>query len=240
VKGPHPEDVTLIIKYLSKQIRDLGVKLQLGKEADVESILALKPDVVFVATGAQQTIPEIKGIDYKDVVAGGDLHNRLKFYARFFTPYTMRSVTKMYMPGIGKNVVVIGGALQGCELAEFLVKRGRNVTIVEKSDKLGEGMVEALFGYLNIWFKKKGVRTVTGIREFVSIDDRGLTYVGHDGIKMTIKADTYVSALPLTPKPDLAAQLEGKVPEVYAVGDCTHPGLIRDAVNAGLQTAVGV
>ncbi len=237
VKGSHPEDVTLIIKYLSGQIRKLGVKVQLGKEADVATIQQLKPDVVYVATGAQQTIPNIKGIDRKDVVAGGDLHNKLKFYARFFTPYTLRALTKMYMPGIGKNVVVIGGALQGCELAEFLVKRGRCVTIVEKSDKLGEGMVEALFGYMNIWFKKKGVRTITGVREFVSIDDRGLTIITKEGIKQTLKADTYVSALPLTAKPDLATALQGKVPELYALGDCAQPGLIADAVGTGLRTA---
>ena len=237
VKGPHPEDVTLIIKYLSEQIRKQGVKVELGKEATVESILAMKPDVVYVATGAQQTIPNIKGVDRKDVVAGGDLHNKLKFYAKFFTPYTLRNLTKMYMPGIGKNVVVIGGALQGCELAEFLVKRGRDVTIVEKSDVLGDGMVPALFGYMNIWFNKKGVRRLTGVREFIEINDHGLTVIGKDGIKITLKADTYVSALPLTAKPDLANALQGKVSEVYALGDCKQPGLIADAVGTGLRTA---
>ena len=171
------------------------------------------------------------------MVAGGDLHNKLKFYAKFFTPYTLRNLTKMYMPGIGKNVVVIGGALQGCELAEFLVKRGRDVTIVEKSDVLGDGMVPALFGYMNIWFNKKGVRRLTGVREFIEINDHGLTVIGKDGIKITLKADTYVSALPLTAKPDLANALQGKVSEVYALGDCKQPGLIADAVGTGLRTA---
>ena len=31
---------------------------------------------------------------------------------------------------IGKRVVIVGGAIQGCEPAEFLIKRGRKVTIV--------------------------------------------------------------------------------------------------------------
>jgi len=98
-------------------------------------------------------------------------------------------------------------------------------------------MVEALFGYMNIWFNKKGVTKITGVREFIDITDHGLSFVGKDGIKITIKADTYVSALPLTAKPDLAAALEGKVPEVYALGDCKEPGLIADAVGTGLRTA---
>jgi len=240
VKGPHPEDVMLIVDYLSGQLRKLGVKVQLGKEADVAMVEEMKPDVVFVATGAKQTIADIKGIDHKSVVAGGDLHQMLKFYARFLTPYTLRSLSKAYMPKIGKNVVVIGGALQGCELAEFLAKRGRNVTIVEQAEELGEGMVPALWGYLKIWFNKNNVKMMPGVKEYVSIDDRGLTIIGRNGIKMTLKADTFVSALPLTPQPDLAAALEGKVPEVYTVGDCVQPGLIREAINAGLQTAVTV
>ncbi|NLO28651.1 MAG: FAD-dependent oxidoreductase [Actinobacteria bacterium] len=240
VKGPHPEDVMLMVDYLSRQLRKLGVKIRLGKEADVAVVEEMKPDVVFVATGAQQTIPEIKGIDHRNVVAGGDLHQMLKFYARYLTPYTLRSLSKLYMPKIGRNVVVIGGALQGCELAEFLAKRGRKVTIVDRAEEFGEGMVPALWGYLKIWFNKNDVKMLTGVREYVGIDDRGLTIVGQDGIKVTLQADTFVSALPLTPQPDLAATLQGKVPEIYTVGDCVQPGLIRDAINAGLQTAVTV
>ncbi|MBN1631420.1 MAG: FAD-dependent oxidoreductase, partial [Thermoleophilia bacterium] len=50
VKGPHPEDVMLIVDYLSGQLRKLGVKVQLGKEADAAMVEEMKPDVVFVAT----------------------------------------------------------------------------------------------------------------------------------------------------------------------------------------------
>lgn len=240
VKGPHPEDVTLIIRYLSQQIRKLGVKIVLGKEANVSVVEQEKPDVVFVATGANPTTPNIKGVDRPNVLSGGDLHKQLKFYSRFFTPYTLRFLTKFYMPGIGNNVVVIGGALQGCELAEFLTKRGRKVTIVEAADELGEGMVPALLGYLKIWFKKKGVVTITGVRRFIEITDKGLSIVTKEGFVQTLQADTFVSALPLTPNEDLATTLRGKVPEVYAIGDCAQPGLIADAIGTGLRTAINV
>ena len=58
------------------------------------------------------------------MVSGAALHRRLKFALKFFKPETLRKLTKFYMP-MGKSVVVIGGAIQGCELAEFLTKRGR-------------------------------------------------------------------------------------------------------------------
>jgi 2,4-dienoyl-CoA reductase (NADPH2) len=237
VKGPHPEDVTLIIDYLTRQVRKLGVRVVTGKEADVSTIEDIKPDVVFLATGAAPTVPVIKGIDRPNVVSGGDLHKQLKFYTRFLPPYVLRWLTKFYMPGIGKNVVVIGGALQGCELAEFLTKRGRKVTIVDTAETLGEGMVPALLGYLMIWFKKKGVVMIPGVKEYVELTDQGLTVVTKDGAKQTLQADSFVSALPLTASNDLMAKLAGKVPEVYALGDCAQPGLIADAVGTGLRTA---
>ncbi|MCE5253990.1 MAG: FAD-dependent oxidoreductase [Actinomycetia bacterium] len=240
VKGPHPENVPLIIKYLRTQLAELGVKVVLGREADVPIVEEFKPDVVFLATGASPTVPAIKGIDRPNVVSGGDLHKQLKFYSRIFTPYTLRALTRFYMPGIGKNVVVIGGALQGCELAEFLAKRGRNVTIVEKADELGEGMVPALLGYLLRWFKKKGVVTYAGVKKYVEITDEGLTIVTKEGETKTLRADTFISALPLTAKEDLRAKLEGKVSEIYAVGDCAQPGLIADAIGTGLRTAMNV
>jgi 2,4-dienoyl-CoA reductase (NADPH2) len=239
VKGPHPEDVPLIIEYLRGQIRKLGVKVVLGEEAGLSTVDEVKPDVVFLATGASATIPPIKGIDRPNVVSGAALHKQLKLLSRFLTPYTLRWLTKFYMP-LGKNVVVIGGALQGCELAEFLVKRGRNVTIVEQADLLGEGMIDAVLGNLMTWFKRKGVGMITGVREYVEITDKGLTIVTKEGTTETLAADTFVSALPLASNDDLLPALRDKVPEVYAIGDCAKPGLIADAVGTGLRTAMNV
>jgi pyruvate/2-oxoglutarate dehydrogenase complex dihydrolipoamide dehydrogenase (E3) component len=184
-------------------------------------------------------VPAIRGIDRRDVVSGAVLHKKLKLATRFFPPYALRWLTKFYMP-LGKKVVVIGGALQGCELAEFLVKRGREVTIIEKADMLGDGMVDAVLGNLITWFHHKNVGMITGVKEYMEIGDKGLVYVDKDGVTQTVAADTFVSALPLTPNADLAEALKGRVPEVYAVGDCAQPGLIRDAIKTGWQTAMTV
>lgn len=236
VKGPHPEDVPLIARYLDGQIHKLGVKVVTGRAADMSTVDQIKPDVVFLATGASATIPAIKGIDRSDVVSGAALHKRLKLATRFVSPYTVRSLTRFYMP-LGKNVVVIGGALQGCELAEFLVKRGRNVTIVEQAAMLGDGMIDAVLGNLMTWFGKKGVVMISGVKEYVEITDKGLTIVDKDGATRTLQADTFVSALPLTSNADLLPALEQRVAEVYTIGDCKQPGLIADAIGTGLRTA---
>ena len=88
-----------------------------------------------------------------------------------------------------------------------------------------------------IWFRKKGVTLISGVKEYVGIDDKGLTIVTNDGRRQTIEADSIVTALPLTPNNDLLNGLKAKVPEVYAVGDCREPLLIADAIGTGLRTA---
>jgi 2,4-dienoyl-CoA reductase (NADPH2) len=236
VKGPHPEDLPQLINYLAGQVTKLGVKVELGKEADMSVIEKMKPDVLFLCAGGVPTVPEIRGIDRPNVISGGELHRRLKFFSRFFGPYTLRWLSKFYMP-IGKTVVIIGGGIQGCELAEFLTKRGRKVTIVEKADIMGAGMVDALLGHLMVWFEKKGVTLINGVKEYSEITDIGLTIVDSEGKKRLIEADTVVPALPLTPNMNLFEKAKNKVAEVYAIGDCKDPGLIADAIGTGLRTA---
>ncbi len=236
VKGDHPEDLPAMIDYLKRQLSRLKVDVRLKKEADVADVERMKPDVVFVATGGVPAIPDIRGLDRPNVVSGGELHERLKFFLRFLSPNTLRSLSKLYMP-IGRRVVIVGGGVQGCELAEFLLKRGRKVTIVDKAEITGEGLVMTMKEYLFTWFEKKGVEMIGGVAEYVEIGEKGLTIIDGEGKKRTIEADTVILALPLKPDTGLADALQGKVPEVYAVGDCKEPLLIVDAVGTGLLTA---
>jgi 2,4-dienoyl-CoA reductase (NADPH2) len=235
VKGTEIEDLPAIVRYLKGQITKLGVKIRLGQELNLSIIETIKPDVVIVATGGTPTLPEIAGINNRNVISNADLHRKLKFYLRFLGPKTLRWLTKFWMP-IGKRVVIIGGAIQGCELGEFLTKRGRKVTLVDTAETMGQGMVDVMMGYLFTWFKKKGVPMMTEVK-YVEITDKGLTIINKEGNKQTIEADNIVPALPLAPNTDLLKSLEGKVPEVYAIGDCQEPRLIVDAISEGSRIA---
>jgi 2,4-dienoyl-CoA reductase (NADPH2) len=239
VKGTELEDLPAIVRYLERQVTRLEVKVRFGKEVDSSVIEEMKPDVVILATGGIPTIPQITGINRSNVISGGDLHRRLRFYLRFFGPGTLRWLTKLFIP-IGKRVVVIGGSIHGCELAEFLTRRGRKVTLVDTKEVMGDGMVDAILGHLLMWFKKKGVTLISGVKEYVEITDKGLTLITKEGKKMTIEADTIIPALPLTPNMELLKSLGKKVPEIYAVGDCKEPLLIADAIGTSLRTALGV
>jgi 2,4-dienoyl-CoA reductase (NADPH2) len=235
VKGTDIEDLPAIVRYLKRQITKLGVKIRLGKEVNLSVIEEIKPDVVILAVGGIPTIPEIARINRRNVVSNADLHRKLRFYLRFFRPKALRWLTRFWMP-IGKRVVIIGGRIQGCELGEFLTKRGRKVTIVDTTEALGEGLVDFQFFQLSMWFRKKGVTMMGGV-QYVEITDKGLTIITKEGKRQTIEADTIVPAVPLAPNTGLLKSLDGKVPEIYAIGDCSEPRLIVDAIADGSRIA---
>jgi 2,4-dienoyl-CoA reductase (NADPH2) len=239
VKGTEQEDLPSMISYFKRQLDNLGVKVRLGQGASLSVINEIKPEAVIVAAGGVTAIPGIPGINGRNVIMGADLHRRLKFFLRFVGPKTLRSLTRFYLP-VGKRVVIIGSGLQGCELGEFLTKRGRKVTIVDTAAVPGTGMVDVILAYLLKWFREKGVVIKNGVKEYVEITSKGLTIINSEGKKELIDADSIIPALPLMPNLDLLKSLEGKVPEVYAVGDCKEPLLIADAIGTGALTSRGI
>jgi 2,4-dienoyl-CoA reductase (NADPH2) len=235
VKGLEIEDLTAIVHYLKTQITKLNVKIRLGKEVDLSVIEEIKPDVVILATGGMPSLPEIPGINGRNVVSSPDLHDRLGPYLKFCGPRVLRWLTRFWMP-LGKRVVIIGGAIQGCELAEFLVKRGRQVTIVDTAEGFGDGLGIVNTLSLFDWLVEKGVVMMAEVK-YEEITDKGLTIITKEGKRQTIEADTIVTATPLTPDTRLVTGLQGKVAEIYPIGDCRTPGLIMDAIADGSRIA---
>jgi 2,4-dienoyl-CoA reductase (NADPH2) len=237
VKGLEVEDLPGLVRYLKTQITRLGVKVKLGKEVNLPLVEKIKPDVVILATGSRPALPEILGINGRNVVNNDDLHQRLKYFLRFLSPNTLRWLTKFWMP-LGKKVVIMGSALQGCELAEFLAKRGRKVTLLDTvpGEAMGQGLPEIRrHGFIN-WLTTKGVTLINEVR-YDEITDKGLIITTKDGKRQIIEADTIISAIPSLPDTGLLKLLEGKVPEIYTIGDCREPRLILDAVADGLRTS---
>ncbi|MCJ7654606.1 MAG: NAD(P)/FAD-dependent oxidoreductase [Dehalococcoidia bacterium] len=232
VKGTEREDLLSVIDYLKTQITKVGVDIRLGKEATKETVAELKPDVVIVATGGKHNIPAIPGIERKNVFTSEALHHQLKSYLKITGARLMTKLATKYIP-VGKNVVVMGGNVQGCQTAEFLAKRGRKVTIVEAGPEIGEGLLPILMKpQLLDWLDKKEVPMMAEVK-YGEITDKGLTVTTKEGKQQTIAADTVLTALPLQPDTSLYDSLKGVAPEVFVIGDAKQPGLIVDAIQDG-------
>ena len=234
VKNPELEDLQKIIDYLSGQLNKLGVDVKLGKKFAPSVIDKEKPDVVITAVGGVAVLPVIPGVDGKNVVGMPKLHEMMKKYLRYLKPGAIRSMTKLWMP-IGKKVVIVGGGLHGGELAEFLVKSGREVTMVDSAETLQDPRLPMVLNVrLYNWLGRHGVPMLTEVK-YEGITAKGLTVTTKEGKQQTIEADTVMPVVPLIPNNELAESLQGKVAEVYAIGDCAQAGLIVDAIADGYR-----
>jgi 2,4-dienoyl-CoA reductase (NADPH2) len=231
IKGIELEDLPGIVRYLKTQLDELGVTTKLGQEVDGALIEELRPDVVIVATGGTPTVPEIAGVGNEKVVTTPALHRQVKPFLKLFGPRILGWLTRFWLP-IGKRVVVIGSGVHGCETAEFLIKRGREVTIVDTAEVFGEGMIDFRLGLFLDWLGRKGVTTISGV-ESLEITDEGLVITTKDGEERILQADSIIPTSPLKPDTTLFESLQGKAPEVYAIGDCQEPRMIVDAIADG-------
>ncbi|MFA4836558.1 MAG: NAD(P)/FAD-dependent oxidoreductase, partial [Dehalococcoidia bacterium] len=216
VKPPHKGRIQALIDYFENQLRKLGVIVKLETEITSAVIENNKPDAVVIATGVGPFVPEIPGIKGKNVAPAEDvLCNRVE---------------------PGSKVVIIGGELVGCETAEFLADRGRQVTITRRGSEMALNMPSHLRAFLLPRLREKGVTMMTGVK-YEQITDKGLTVTGRDGQSQLIEADTIVLAAGARPNTELMSKLQGKVPEIYAVGDCSEPRGILEAIADGSRIA---
>lgn len=233
VKDLQMDDLLALVRYYGIQLKKAGVTVRTGTPADTAAIKEYNPDVLIVGTGPVHDKLKIPGVDRKDVKTSGDFHKQLKTFMKLFSPPMLERLTKIWMP-VGKRVVVIGGAIHGCELAEFLIKRKRQVTIVHTDNVLADGIPIEDQMRLFPWFDRKGVSRYTGVK-YDRIDDRGLTILGKGGKKTTLKADNYIIAIPMLPEAGALKKFNSLVQETYAVGGCASMGLIVEAIYDGAR-----
>jgi 2,4-dienoyl-CoA reductase (NADPH2) len=236
IKGTGIEDLPKISRYLERQVRKAGVRICLGTEATADLIEREKPDAVVIAGGGLPATPTLPGIDKPHVVSTQALHKQSKFFMKLFGPRLLRRLSRFYLP-IGKRVIIIGGSIQGCETAEFLTKLGRKVTVLESSDELGTGIPSFYRPRLLWWLAKKGAFMLSGVT-VTEITDVGVAIITREGERKELEADTVMAVIPPNPNNALFEALQGKVPEVYRIGDAREESqYILGAVSDGAEIA---
>ena len=204
-----------LIDYLSLQVKKTGVKVKLGTEVSADDILRLNHDVVILATGASHYIPpNISGAD-NGVTAIDVLKGKKK---------------------VGETVIMCGGGLIGCETALHLVQQGKKVTIVEMLDDVAGDMDFYSKNVLVEKLKEAKVRVITS-GKISEVTPQGVIFEDKEGKKQTLKADTVVLALGLSPNRGLVDRLDGKLKEMYVIGDCVKPGRVHNAIQEAAHIA---
>ena len=207
--APEKRDLQPLISYFEVQIKKLGVTVKLNTEATADLVKGEKPDVVVLATGVKPVVPPITGIEGKNVVNAAEV-------------LTGKAQT-------AKQVVVLGGGMVGCEVAEVLADQGREVTIVEVLGRIG-GEIMTLFRRptLNRLVEKK-VTMMPGAK-CLEVTGQGVRVVAAE-CEQVVKCGTVVLATGARANKDLLQSVNGAT--VHLVGDRVQPRKILEAIEDG-------
>lgn len=175
-------------------------------------------DKLIIATGASPFIPQIEGINNKNV-----------FFLR--NVQSARNIRNFIDTKKPKNAVIAGTGFIGFEMLENLMNDEVNVTIVEMQSKITPNLDEDMAAFLENALKKKNINIIKN-STITKIDDESVTL--NDNI--VIKSDMVIMATGVRPNTDLAREagvelgvtkaikvnnkMETNIHDIYACGDC--------------------
>ncbi|MCX5780817.1 MAG: FAD-dependent oxidoreductase [Firmicutes bacterium] len=208
---PHKEKVAELRDFMVRDLARSGVQVVLNQEIGLESLEAIQPDILIVATGSQAVLPTIKGekqglgVEASEVLGG-----------------------QVDLPG--QEIVIIGGGTTGCELADYLLNRGKQVTILEKGPVLAADMERknrrALLNRLNA----AGLVQKTGV-EVMEIMPHQVRFAS-SGQEELLAAEHIVWSAGFEPRDELFALAQAMIPRVFIIGDA---GQVRGFSQAILE-----
>ena len=137
------EDDRALVAWYVEQLERLGVDVRLNAPMTAEALEREACDHIVIATGA---LPKMFPLGDSEFVFGAE-------------------EVLMGRADPGEAVAVIGGGLVGCELALWLARQGRRVSIVEALDdilKLNGPLCPSNFEMLRLLLVQQGVDIVTG------------------------------------------------------------------------------
>lgn len=212
---PHKQELANIPEYYHNQLSKIdNWQLHMGKEATSRIIEELSPDAVIIATGSKPVIPDIPGAE---------------------KAYTAREVLKGTIL-VGNTVVIVGGNAIGCEIAEWLAAKNKKVTIVEMLDEVASDIEPATQYAILQRLSDYGVEIVTG-KKVVSVIEKGAICMDKKWRESTIGADTVIFATGSISQNQLFQEIQGKIKEVFVIGDAKEPGQIMNAVSDAYRIA---
>jgi 2,4-dienoyl-CoA reductase (NADPH2) len=240
------------LKYQTNQVRKLPIEVRLNTEVDTAFVERMKPNVVIVATGGKPPTVEIPGVHRDNVLLshdmlkamvssprkGGALQRLLwrlgSLALRYIdNPALIRWGLRFGFP-FRKRVVIIGGGFAGCELADILAERGKKLTLLEESKRLGFdiGITTRWVVLMRLW--QFGVRMERNAK-VLDIAEKAVEALVDDSVTC-FEADTVALTLPLETNDKLARELQEKGWTVRSVGDCAATGgRIMEAMAAGFR-----
>lgn len=208
--APFKQEIAAFKKYLEGELNRSNVEVKLKASAEATK---MNPDVVIIAAGAHPLNLKIPGIE-KCITALDVLSGKQT----------------------GERVLVIGGGMIGCEVAEYLAGRGKKVIILEMLKRIGADIGPSTRWVIIGRLRDAGVRIETNAKA-IAVTESGVR-VERDGKQEEFHGDTVVLAAGMSSVDGTPGQI--KAPQVYRIGDCVSPRKIKEAVEEGTKAALEI
>jgi 2,4-dienoyl-CoA reductase-like NADH-dependent reductase (Old Yellow Enzyme family) len=229
---PDREHLRGVVDWQRDRLQELGVEVRLGRAADTAAVLAEKPDAVIVATGALYSREGVSGLK-PFAIPGAES-------APVFTPEDILAGARP----TGRVLVLDEEGLHaGVGIAEMLAKGGAQVELVTSQPQVAGNLVaQGETGIIRGRLNAAGVRVTPGAYVKSLGEDEAVVYDlltqkeerrAIDAVVLTTRRRSVVG---------LEAELEGKVGQVFLIGDALSPRGLVEATYEGHRFArlVGV
>ena len=217
-KPPKKDKINWCFTDLQHAALKNGAEIRFNTEATPESVKALDPYAVVVATGAKAVVPPVEGVHLPHVCTVTEILNgsvRLK----------------------NQRVAVIGSGMTGLETAEKLAEEGNRVLVVEMMDQIAPGAHPQHVDDILPRLKACSTDFIVG-HKLVKISADVIFLESTAGDKRREeKADAVVLSVGVQSNNALAAALQPLFPGLCVIGDARRVGRIPQAVRDGFDTA---
>ncbi|MDH5201875.1 MAG: FAD-dependent oxidoreductase [Nitrospirota bacterium] len=217
--APFKGEMVEALRYLQHALGKTKTNVILGISPTSEEILSQKPDVLIIATGSRPALPDIPGI------------------TRSFV-FDVRSVYEKNIE-FGESIVILGGGDTGCETADLLTSKTKNITIVEMLDKPLTNMKEIPRLELLKRLEENGVAIITHFKA-VAVEKGKVIIEDKDGTKRELIADSVIVAIGNIKENSLFDSLKDLVEKIYLVGDAKEPSNLGAALRSATEIALKV
>ena len=225
---PGRDEVFAIAAYLERELERLDVPIHLGTEMTADDIVSRACDVVVIATGSRPSRTAYAGIDPRvDTIAGVS------------TPAVLTVDDVLHGKAVGRTVAIVaeepGYKLFG--VAEILVARGCEVTIVGSADVIGADMlVTGDYQIVQPRLLAAGVRFRPSLA-VVDVSDGTVVALDPMGNETAVGTfDTIVLLYGRDADDDLHRALAGSDLQLELIGDALAPRKLDPAIFEGDRT----
>lgn len=249
--SPTKAETERLFVFFERALPKYGVTLALNTEVTPELVEQVKPDVAILATGSKPALPaKIPGVEGRNVVSARDIMSGTAdvgdkvviWTCSYMCSYTC-GVKKAPIEGdpTGTNYkysYACSAGYAAVDTAEYLASQGKLVSIVTEREGVVPGMGYTSRNYLIKRFYPANIRVCTGAK-VKEINENGVV-IDKAGIEFLLDADNVVISVGERSDVNLAKALDGKVRELYQVGDGAKIGNAMKAIESAFKVALEI